>query len=109
MSKNKNGARLKIDRKAFKECIEQLGTPEEVAERIGYAEGTLRGVFSSNYISRPMATALDYICGIKYEYYKPKEKEQPKPSIVYEVEDPIERILIMILQELQSMNERRAK
>lgn len=97
------GASMPIDPKALKSCIERVGTVEEVAGQMGYKSATLYGAFSRKYISKPMSIMLDSLYGIKYEFYKPEEK--PKATYKQEIEDPKERYLFMILQELKYINE----
>lgn len=104
---NYKGATMPVDPKALEESIKRVGAVSEVAEQLGYKYGTFMGVFSRKRITRPMATMLDKIYGIKYEDYEPKNKaeETPEKKYSHEIKNPTERYLFMILQELKSINE----
>lgn len=104
MNKKIKGAGLPIDSNKLTQLLMEEGTMEEVSEELGYQLSTIRRYLENKAITKPMAKLLEAVYGIEYKSYK--IDETPKEvTCKQEIEDPTERYLLMILQELKSITE----
>ena len=96
-----------IDGQKLKSLILDRGYITHISADIGYSPSRIHQAINDNRISMQMATILEAKFGIKYEDYKPEEKEpvqEDEPIIETTVVSKDEALLKTIITQLSALN-----
>ena len=97
---------LQVDPYKLKEKILDHGRITYVAEDLGFAPSYFTRAFRTGELPEATALMLDKVYGIKYEDYKPEEKEpiQDEPKSETTVVSKDEALLKVIIAQLMAIN-----
>ena len=98
---------LQVDPYKLKEKILDHGRITHVAEDLGYSPSYFTRAFRMGELPEATALMLDKVYGIKYEDYKPEEKEpvqEDEPIIETTVVSKDEALLKVIISQLSALN-----